>query len=511
MGRHRPEGLDLRRAALQVVHVGRAHGLRRAQAQGVDLLPDGHGAARRAGASAGPDHGRARVQRAVHRGRADLGRERPGRRRQWLARRADHADERALRPGLLPPGPAAPAPGRAHRGGRRARPARRSGRRRQARLPAHEGRDPAPDRLPRPDDDREVRDARPGGFADQVDVVGDQPGARAVRGRPARRRRADQRQPLGLRAAALARQHHRGRHDRDPQEHRRGARARAAAAEGSDGMNFDFSEDQHEIKRTARDLLASRSSFAKVREAAESKAYDPTLWSELVELGWPGIAIAEEHGGQGLGAVELAILCEELGYALAASPFLSTVLAAEALGAGGSAEQQARWLPGLASGEITGALGTAGGLVGDAAEAAVIVLIGEDGVARVIAREDAEVSDVDSIDPTRRAARVSADGEPLGGDEPQAGIDRATVAVAAELVGVSQRALEMTLAYVKDRKQFDTPVGAYQAVSHKCAQMLKDTEGARSATYYAAWAADAGADGPGLPEPASLAKAAASD
>src|SRR4051812_35425409 len=276
-------------------------------------------------------------------------------------------------------------------------------------------------------------------------------------------------------------------------------------------MNFDFSEDQHEIKRTARDLLASRSPMAKVREAAEAKAYDDGLWGELVELGWPGIAIAEEHGGQGLGAVELAILCEELGYALAASPFLSTVLAAEAIGAGGSAEQQAAWLPGLASGEITGAVGSAGGLVGDAAQAAVIVLVGDDGVARLLPRPSADVTEVESIDPTLPPARLSGQGKPLGGDDPQAGIDRATVAVAAELVGVSQRALEMTLAYVKDRKQFDTPVGAYQAVSHKCAQMLKDTEGARSATYYAAWAADAGADGPGLAEPASLAKAAASD
>jgi alkylation response protein AidB-like acyl-CoA dehydrogenase len=279
-------------------------------------------------------------------------------------------------------------------------------------------------------------------------------------------------------------------------------------------MNFDFTEDQHEIKKTARELLASRSSLAKVREAAESKSYDLALWNELVELGWPGIAIAEEHGGQGLGAVELAILCEELGYAVAASPFLATVMAAEAIGAAGTPEQQARWLPLLASGEATGALGAAGGLVPDADAAAVIVLIGDDGMARVLARADADVTPVDSIDPTRRAARVSAApaaGEPLGGDGSTA-IDRATVAVAAELVGVSQRALEMTLAYVKERKQFDTPVGAYQAVSHKCAQMLKDTEGARSATYFAAWAADAEAGGSAvLAEASSLAKAAASD
>jgi alkylation response protein AidB-like acyl-CoA dehydrogenase len=273
-------------------------------------------------------------------------------------------------------------------------------------------------------------------------------------------------------------------------------------------MNFDFTEDQHEIKKTARDLLARRSPLAKVREAAESKTYDSALWAELVELGWPGIAIAEEHGGQGLGAVELAILSEELGYAVAASPFLATVATAEALGVAGTPEQQARWLPLLASGEATGAIGAVGGLVPDADAAGVIVLIGDDGVARVLARSDADVTPVDSIDPTRRAARVSGDGEALGGDS-AAAIDRATVAVAAELVGVSQRALEMTLAYVKDRRQFDTPVGAYQAVSHKCAQMLKDTEGARSATYFAAWAADAEPER--LPEAASLAKAAASD
>ncbi|HET6506777.1 MAG TPA: acyl-CoA dehydrogenase family protein [Baekduia sp.] len=273
-------------------------------------------------------------------------------------------------------------------------------------------------------------------------------------------------------------------------------------------MNFDFSEDQHEIKRTARDLLGQRSSLAKVREAAEGHRYDDALWTELVALGWPGIAIAEEHGGQGLGAVELAILAEELGYAVAASPFLATVMAAEAIGAGGTPEQQAKWLPGLASGEITGALGEVGGLVPDADAAAVIVLVGDDGTARVVARADADVTPVDAIDPTRRAARVSADGgDPLA--DPAVAVDRATVAVAAELVGVAQRALEMTLAYVKDRKQFDTPVGAYQAVSHRCAQMLKDTEGARSATYFAAWAANAEPER--LPEGAALAKAAASD
>src|SRR4051794_40225576 len=123
-------------------------------------------------------------------------------------------------------------------------------------------------------------------------------------------------------------------------------------------MDFDLSQDQQEIKGVARELLAARSPWAKVREAAEAKRYDEALWSELVELGWPGIAVAEQHGGQGLGAVELAVLLEELGYACAATPFLSTATAAAVIGATGTPEQQARWLPALASGEATAGIGT---------------------------------------------------------------------------------------------------------------------------------------------------------
>jgi alkylation response protein AidB-like acyl-CoA dehydrogenase len=269
-------------------------------------------------------------------------------------------------------------------------------------------------------------------------------------------------------------------------------------------MNFDLSEDQQEIKRTARELLANRSSFERVREAAEAGRYDDALWRELCELGWPGIAVPEDQGGQGLGLVELAIVVEELGSAVTPSPLLPTALAALVIDAAGSDEQRARWLPALASGEATGTVGTAAELVPDADTADVIVLV-EDGAARLLA--DAEVEPVQSIDPTRRAGRVRGDGEPLPGDA-TAGVDRAAVAVAAELVGVCQRATDMTVAYVKERKQFDTPVGAFQAVSHRCAQMLRDTESARSATYFGAWAADA--DPERLPEAASLAKAAAS-
>jgi alkylation response protein AidB-like acyl-CoA dehydrogenase len=280
-------------------------------------------------------------------------------------------------------------------------------------------------------------------------------------------------------------------------------------------MDFGFTDDQREIQRTARDLLAERAKPDRVREHAEAATQDESLWRELCELGWPGIAIAEEHGGQGLGRIELSILSEELGRSLAPVPFLPSALTATLIEHAGSPEQCERWLPGLATGEITGALGVAvdgsGELVAGAAQAAVIVLVEDDGTGRVLTPEQADVSPVASIDPTRPAAQVSAAddaGESLPGDV-AAGLDRALVAVSSELVGVCERALEMTLAYVQERKQFGVPVGAYQAVSHRCAQMLLDTEKARSLTALAAWSADA--DPEGLAEAAAMAKAAASD
>jgi alkylation response protein AidB-like acyl-CoA dehydrogenase len=266
-------------------------------------------------------------------------------------------------------------------------------------------------------------------------------------------------------------------------------------------MDFDLTDDQKEIKRVAKELLAARSSFAKVREAAEAAEYDGALWQELRELGWPGIAVAEEHGGQGLGAVELAVLLEELGYACAATPYLSTAVAAAVIQSAGTPEQQARWLPELASGESTGAIGTAD-LMADGVGAAVAVVI--DGAdAYLIESPQAEA--LTTIDSTRRYATVTGDGEPLG---PHAAA-RIHAAIAAEVVGISQRALDMTVEYVKDRKQFGVPVGSFQAVSHRCAQMLLHTESARSTAYYAAWAADADPDR--LAEGSALAAAAAAD
>jgi alkylation response protein AidB-like acyl-CoA dehydrogenase len=271
-------------------------------------------------------------------------------------------------------------------------------------------------------------------------------------------------------------------------------------------MDFGLSEDQRDIQQTARELLADRARPERVREHAEAGRSDAALWRELRELGWPGIAIGEEHGGQGLGHVELAILCEEAGRTVAPVPLVPTVLAAALVDRAGSDAQRARWLPGLATGETPGAVGTPD-LVPGGADAEVFVLVDGAG-ARVLTRADADVRETRSIDSTRPAAAVAGEGEPLAGDV-GAGVDRALVALAAELVGVCDRALALTTDYVKERRQFGAPVGAYQAVSHKCAQMLLDTEQARAAVGMAAWAADA--DPTRLPEAAAMAKALASD
>ena len=226
-------------------------------------------------------------------------------------------------------------------------------------------------------------------------------------------------------------------------------------------MNFDLSEDQRTIKSTAREFLAARYPLAEVRRLAleEERGFTDRQWEEIVSLGWPEIAE--------LGTVELVVLAEELGYALAPTPLPST------------------WAAGLFGAELTGrgAL-VVDGLAADAAYADV--LVDWDG-ARVTG---AEIEPVESLDPTRRLFRVSGgEREPLGADVERARL-QATVMNAADSVGVAQRAMEMAVAYAKERKQFGRAIGTYQAVSHACAQMLLEVEGARAAVLWAAWALD---------------------
>jgi alkylation response protein AidB-like acyl-CoA dehydrogenase len=241
-------------------------------------------------------------------------------------------------------------------------------------------------------------------------------------------------------------------------------------------MNFDLSEDQRTIKSTAREFLAARYPLAEVRRLAleEERGFTDAQWEEIVSLGWPEIAE--------LGTVELIVVAEELGYALAPTPLPST------------------WAAGLFGAELSGARRGAlvvDGLAADAGYADVLV----DWDGAVVLR--AQVEPVKSLDPTRRLFRVSGgEREPLGGDLERARL-QVTVMNAAESVGVAQRAMEMAVAYAKERKQFGRPIGTYQAVSHACAQMLLEVEGARAAVYWAAWALDF------EPETAALATACA--
>ncbi|HEV3234013.1 MAG TPA: acyl-CoA dehydrogenase family protein [Candidatus Dormibacteraeota bacterium] len=277
-------------------------------------------------------------------------------------------------------------------------------------------------------------------------------------------------------------------------------------------MRFDLSDEQKAIQSAARDFLGTRYDIRKVRELAETGNYDVSIWGEIADLGWTGLAIADEFGGQGLGMVELAVVLEEFGYALAPSPFLSNAAAGLLLQRAGSAAQKQRWLPAMASGKATATLGVLDGkgraLVPDAGIASVIILV--DGqAARLVEGPVDKSTRVETLDLTRHYYPVEGeDGELLEGDV-SGGMDLAEVALAAELVGVSQRAMEMAVEYAKVRTQFGRPIGAYQAVSHRCSTMLLETESARSATLYAAWAADSHPEA--APMAASVAKVAAAD
>jgi len=312
-------------------------------------------------------------------------------------------------------------------------------------------------------------------------------------------------------------------------------------------MYFDLNDEQQAIRSTAKEFLAARYKSERIRELIETEhGFEQSDWEEMAELGWTGLALPEQWGGQGLGLVELAVLFEEIGYALAPSPLFSSTAAGLALATNGTEQQRQRWLPRLASGEARGTLALfdagrpaiIGGfamearadgegivldgaktLVEDAAAADFMLVATSDTRRHLVERDAAGVTiEADeSIDLTRRLYTVRFDGVRLG---PEATLDgtqedyrpilwRGAVAVAAESTGVAQRAMEMAVAYAKEREQFGRPIGAYQAVSHRCAQMLLETENARSAVYGAAWAGDAEPES--LPKAAAMAKAYASD
>jgi alkylation response protein AidB-like acyl-CoA dehydrogenase len=275
-------------------------------------------------------------------------------------------------------------------------------------------------------------------------------------------------------------------------------------------MRFDLTDDQRAVRDAIDELCRARWDRAAVRRHLDGQDDGSGLWRELASAGWTGTAVPEQYGGQGLGTVELTLVSEGLGRALAPSGFFGNAAAALLVESAGTDEQKSQWLPGFASGESRGAVGSlqpdGTALAYDVDSAAAIVLVG-DGRTAIASVADCRAEPLDGVDLTRRLSRVTvSESDDLGGDVAIA-VDRIEVALSAELVGVASRAMDLSVDYVRTRQQFGRPIGAYQAVSHRCADMLIDVESARSAVLCAAWTADN--DPAALPFAASVAKVAA--
>ena len=257
-------------------------------------------------------------------------------------------------------------------------------------------------------------------------------------------------------------------------------------------MDFDLSDDQVALQSGARELLDARASSTQLRAHTETDAgYDADLWSAMVEQGWLGIEVAESRGGVGLGAVEVAVLCEELGRHAAPAPFVSTVLAIDALGAAG----EEGWVDRLAAGDALACVAwdpTAP--VPYAPSADVAVVITDDGVHAM--EIDERPRRQPAMDLTRELGWLAFDparARRLGGEDARTRLlDRGAVFCAADMLGSASRALDLAVEHAKDRVQFGRPIGSFQAVKHRCADMLVDVEGMRSTVYWAAWCIGAG-------------------
>jgi alkylation response protein AidB-like acyl-CoA dehydrogenase len=328
-------------------------------------------------------------------------------------------------------------------------------------------------------------------------------------------------------------------------------------------MELELGTEQEELRDGVRAVLAAECSPAAVRELVEARvagkdAHADALWTQVVELGWPALTVPEGCGGLGLGPVELAVVVEELGRAIAPGPLLATIgQFVPAVRATGHPDQHERFLRPvaeagaagtLAIAEATGAFGPetvtatatpdgAGGftLAGAkhsvfeptaAAEVVVVARIpgtqGDDGVgAFVVPGDDLEIRPVAAVDATRELATVLLDGVTVPADrvlgEPgpatagalRSAVEEATVALAASAVGTAQAVFDMALDYAKKREQFGVPIGSFQSMKHKFADMLVLLERARALAYFAALTI--AEDDPRRTVSASMAKAAAGD
>jgi len=259
-------------------------------------------------------------------------------------------------------------------------------------------------------------------------------------------------------------------------------------------MDFELTDDQQALRDAARDLLDDHASPARVRAVVDARAsHDAELWAAMVEQGWLGIEQPEAAGGLDMGFVELAVLLEELGRHAAPAPFASTVLALAALR--GTAWEE-RLVNG-AIGAVTWSDGSHRLLVPYAPVADVLVVVDGDHLVVHDLTTGERPTAEPAMDVTRCLGWVSA-GRPgatvidEGAAAATAVIDRGAVATAAESLGGASTVLDLTVEHAKTRVQFGQPIGSFQAVKHRCADMLVDVEGMRSTTYHAAWSLAAG-------------------
>jgi alkylation response protein AidB-like acyl-CoA dehydrogenase len=316
-------------------------------------------------------------------------------------------------------------------------------------------------------------------------------------------------------------------------------------------MNFSFTSEQQQLRASVRRFLAAKSPEAEVRRLMESAdGYDSVIWDQMAQLGLQGLIIPERFGGSGSTYIDLIVVLEEMGRALLGGPFFATVaLAANLLIATGDEAAMADYLPAIADGSTiaTVALAEAPGQWGEDGVGASAVsrggrwlLSGDkhyvlDGhiadLILVAARTPAGIGvfavekgtsgwsadPLATMDQTRKQSRLIFDASParlIGADGAgwaalAKALNQALVALAAEQVGGAQRVLEMAVEYAKIRVQFQRPIGSFQAIKHKCADLLLAVESAKSAAYYAGWAA--AEDSTDLPLLASFAKASCSD
>ena len=313
-----------------------------------------------------------------------------------------------------------------------------------------------------------------------------------------------------------------------------------------------FSGEQELLRSSVRRFCESKSAPAEVRRLmATTEGYDPAVWAQMANpLQLQGVAIPERYGGAGFGYIELGIVCEEMGRVLFCAPYVASVaMAANALLCSGDEDACTAYLPGIASGDTIATLGlvedsgrwqedgvtltaqrsqdgwTLDGhksFVLDGSIANLVLVAGRTVAGLSLFAVDGEVEGLTrkplpTLDQTRKLARLEFRHTPArlvgadGGAWPglMKTLDLAAVALAAEQVGGAQHCLDMSVEYAKVREQFGRPIGSFQAIKHRCADMLLQVESARAAAQYAAWAA--AAESPEVPVAASLAKATCSE